>query len=78
MLPRQRRRRFAERDLLDKLRHYEGLLREHNISFEPLHKDQPQRAPLSAKSLSSPTVVQPAWTDEDKQDVDTKPSFRAM
>ncbi|KAL9107650.1 MAG: hypothetical protein Q9227_007457 [Pyrenula ochraceoflavens] len=36
-LPRQRRRRFPERELLDKLRHYEGLLRENNIEFEPVH-----------------------------------------
>lgn len=34
---RQRRRRFAERDLLDRLRHYESLLRANEVSFEPLH-----------------------------------------
>lgn len=38
-VPRKRRRRFAERDLLTRLRHYESLLREHNIDFEPLHPD---------------------------------------
>lgn len=37
--PRQRRRRFPERELLDRLRHYETLLRHSNINFEPLHKD---------------------------------------
>ena len=37
LVPRQRRRRFAERDLLDRLRHYENLLRENNIIFDPLH-----------------------------------------
>lgn len=37
--PRQRRRRFAERDLLDKLHSYESLLRQHHIEFEPLHED---------------------------------------
>jgi len=37
LVPRQRRRRFPERDLLDRLRHYESLLQENNISFEPLH-----------------------------------------
>jgi len=36
---RQRRRRFPERELLDRLRHYESLLRHSNIKFEPLHKD---------------------------------------
>ncbi|KAJ9484144.1 hypothetical protein VN97_g9235 [Penicillium thymicola] len=34
---RQRRRRFPERDLLARLRHYESLLRQHNIKFDPLH-----------------------------------------
>ncbi|EFR05340.1 C6 zinc finger domain-containing protein [Nannizzia gypsea CBS 118893] len=34
---RQRRRRFSERELLARLRHYEGLLRRHNIEFDPLH-----------------------------------------
>lgn len=33
----QRRRRFPERELLSRLRHYEDLLRKHNISFDPLH-----------------------------------------
>lgn len=34
---RQRRRRFTERALLDQIRKYEDLLRQHNIPFEPLH-----------------------------------------
>ncbi|KAJ6190948.1 C6 zinc finger domain protein [Penicillium mononematosum] len=34
---RQRRRRFPERELLVRLRHYESLLRKHNIKFDPLH-----------------------------------------
>ncbi|KAF5859643.1 hypothetical protein ETB97_002554 [Aspergillus alliaceus] len=37
-----RRRRFQERVLLDRLRHYEGLLRQHNIDFEPLHPQAKQ------------------------------------
>ena len=36
---RQRRRRFPERELLDRLRHYESLLRDNNIRFQPLHQD---------------------------------------
>jgi hypothetical protein len=35
--PRQRRRRFAERELLARIRHYEAVLEQHEISFEPLH-----------------------------------------
>jgi hypothetical protein len=37
LTPRQRRRRFPERELLDRLRHYEHLLRQNKIPFEPLH-----------------------------------------
>lgn len=33
----QRRRRFPERELLDRLRTYEELLRQNDIEFEPLH-----------------------------------------
>lgn len=40
-VPRQRRRRFPERELLDRLRRYESLLHHSNIKFEPLHKDHP-------------------------------------
>lgn len=36
---RQRRRRFPERELLDRLRHYEDLLRQNNIDFQPVEKD---------------------------------------
>lgn len=37
LVPRQRRRRFPERELLNRLRYYEDLLTKHNIPFEPLH-----------------------------------------
>ncbi|KAI9931205.1 hypothetical protein MW887_010866 [Aspergillus wentii] len=33
----QRRRRFPERELLERLRCYESLLRQNNIPFEPMH-----------------------------------------
>lgn len=42
LLPRQRRRRFPERVLLDQLRRYEDLLRQHNVAFEPLLQDAAQ------------------------------------
>ena len=35
---RRRRRRFPERVLLERLRKYEDLLRQNNITFEPFHK----------------------------------------
>ncbi|OCT46607.1 C6 transcription factor [Cladophialophora carrionii] len=39
LAPRQRRHRIAERELLDRLRKYEELLRQNRITFEPLHKE---------------------------------------
>lgn len=36
--PRQRKRRFPERELLERIRKYEHLLRQNKITFEPLHK----------------------------------------
>lgn len=42
LIPRQRRRRFPERELLDRCRRYEDLLRQNSIRFEPLHQDPNQ------------------------------------
>ncbi|KAL4899362.1 hypothetical protein BDW74DRAFT_115865 [Aspergillus multicolor] len=39
LLPRQRKRRFPERELLGRLRQYETLLRKNDIEFEPLHAE---------------------------------------
>lgn len=39
LAPCRQRRRVPERELLDRLRRYEDLLRQNNIKFEPLHKD---------------------------------------
>ncbi|KPM40852.1 hypothetical protein AK830_g5689 [Neonectria ditissima] len=36
---RPRRRRFPERELLDRLQKYEDLLRRNNVKFDPLHKN---------------------------------------
>lgn len=44
LLPRQRRRRFPERELLDRLRRYEDLLRQNSISFDPLHRGSAQES----------------------------------
>lgn len=44
LAPRQRRRRFPERELLERLRYYEGLLRQNNIDFEPLHAPAAEKA----------------------------------
>lgn len=37
--PRQRKRRFPERELLERIRKYEDLLRRNKVTFDPLHKD---------------------------------------
>ncbi|KAL5050911.1 hypothetical protein BDW71DRAFT_194039 [Aspergillus fruticulosus] len=39
LLPRRRKRRFPERELLDRLRKYETLLRQNDIEFDPLHPE---------------------------------------
>ncbi|KAF2107041.1 hypothetical protein BDV96DRAFT_506910 [Lophiotrema nucula] len=38
-LPRRRKRRFAEKELLEQLRRYEDLLKKNGIQYEPLSKD---------------------------------------
>lgn len=35
----RRKRRFPERELLDRIRSYEGLLSQNRIKFEPLHRE---------------------------------------
>jgi hypothetical protein len=37
MIARQRKRRFPERELLNRIRNYEALLRENHVKFEALH-----------------------------------------
>lgn len=60
LAPRQRRRRFPERDLLDRLRQYEDLLRRNRIPFEPLHG-----SPDKAASYSNlDTCVSPEQTGD--------------
>jgi hypothetical protein len=57
----RRRRRFPERELLERLRKYEDLLRQNNIKFEPLHKDKDP-----AKEKESPNT-QGGDESEDEQ-----------
>jgi hypothetical protein len=60
LVPKQRRRRFPERELLDRLRHYETLLKHHRIQFDPLH---PSAA--VTKEEPSPSVGE---VDDDAED----------
>ncbi|KAF2501908.1 hypothetical protein BU16DRAFT_522789 [Lophium mytilinum] len=59
LAPRHRRRRFPERELLERLRDYEGLLRQNNIKFEPLHAsiDEKPSPSLDGKSYDSADEV---------------------
>ena len=50
---RRRPRRFPQRELLERLRRYEDLLRQNNVAFEPLHKNSlREKEPPNAKSGS--------------------------
>lgn len=48
--PRQRRRRFPEADLLQRIRHLEDLLRQHNIDFDPLHGNATNPEPVEERN----------------------------
>lgn len=63
LVPKQRKRRFAERELLDRLRHYEGLLKTNRIDFEPLHPSS-----TATKEQPSPTVAGPK---DDQNDIES-------
>ena len=52
---RQRRRRFPERELLERLRRYEALLRQNNIPFDPLHKPTAEGSSQSEHPAGSST-----------------------
>ncbi len=47
---RRRKRRFPERELLERIRKYEDLLRQNNIEFEPLHRVSAREESPNVKS----------------------------
>ena len=65
----QRRRRFPERELLDRLRKYEDLLRQNNIKFEPLHKDLARQ-----EGNESPHKHRDDESDEDRSEAGASPA----
>lgn len=69
LVPRQRRRRFPERDLLQRLRHYEDLLRHNNVDFQPLHSTSPGSATALSAEQTSLAV---AAVDADKNNRGTE------
>lgn len=63
LAPRRRRPKFPERELLERLRRYEDLLRENNIRFEPLYKDS-----ASVRQRKSPNA-EGGFNSDDEQPV---------
>ncbi|KAI0602095.1 hypothetical protein F4775DRAFT_538255 [Biscogniauxia sp. FL1348] len=53
LAPRRRRRAFPERELLARVRHYESLLRQNNVNFEPLRND-PSGEDVSPQQAEAP------------------------
>ncbi|KAH6839525.1 fungal-specific transcription factor domain-containing protein [Chaetomium sp. MPI-CAGE-AT-0009] len=75
LVPRQRRRRFPERELLARIRHYETLLRQHNVAFDPLHPPTTTSAttetaddlsPLDTTTPDTPRTTQSDVTSQEK------------
>ena len=56
LIPRQRKRRFPERELIDRLQRYEDLLSQNNINFERVGEPSPAGPGSPAKSE---TVYEP-------------------
>ncbi|RHZ45563.1 uncharacterized protein CDV56_104368 [Aspergillus thermomutatus] len=52
----RRRRRFPERELLERLRRYEDLLRQNDIQFKPLHTSVVEKASSNRNNRSSDTA----------------------
>ena len=61
-----RRRRFPERELLDRVRRYEETLRQHGIDFEPLHTRDAMRPSPGETVGSRPQVIAPALVSQSK------------
>ncbi len=68
---RRRRRRFPERELLERIRRYEDLLRQGNIKFEPMHKDASSEA-WAAQAKDSPEDG--SYESDDGQTAQSGPS----
>lgn len=69
LLPRQRRRRFPERELLARIRHYEAVLQQHKIKFDPLHPPASAGTPAESPAESPETLVDPGTPDTTRTDV---------
>ncbi|KAI5923491.1 hypothetical protein F4810DRAFT_669088 [Camillea tinctor] len=68
LAPRRRRRAFPERELLARVRHYESLLRQNNVNFEPLRNDP------SGEDVSPHQAEVPENNESDKERPDSIPA----
>ncbi|KAL6918984.1 hypothetical protein FSST1_003010 [Fusarium sambucinum] len=78
--PRPRRRRFPERELLDRLRRYEALMKQNNVKFEPLHDDNNSTAKSSPNDYYSDDEKREGGSPHDRsEDVsEVKSIWQAM
>lgn len=58
-IPRERRKRFPEKALLERLRYYEGLLRQNRIQFVPLHNQDAESDETQYNISDSHMFVEP-------------------
>lgn len=56
----RRKQRFPERELLERIRMYEDLLRQNNIGFQPLHREKTPSGDQGATISQSLTTDQPS------------------
>lgn len=77
----RRKRRFPERELLDRLSKYEDLLRQNNVKFEPLHPEESTSSNVKGGSHSdeemseAPEVEQPSGSASVKPEPVYEPKY---
>ncbi|KAK0610961.1 hypothetical protein B0T14DRAFT_529379 [Immersiella caudata] len=77
MIARQRKRRFPERELLNRIRNYEALLIENNVKFDPLHGG-PRRAADPDPSGGPGEGASPTESTPAKSEYEPKNFWHAM
>ncbi|KAL4959567.1 uncharacterized protein BDV14DRAFT_161224 [Aspergillus stella-maris] len=80
LLPKKRKRRFPERELLDRLHRYETLLKENNVNFESLHGDHEHSRQQSVGLDDRETSLQspPSHPKPSKRQYEAKSFWHAM
>ncbi|KAK8137539.1 hypothetical protein PG984_003032 [Apiospora sp. TS-2023a] len=77
-IPRERRKRFPEKALLDRLRYYEDLLRQNRIPFAPLHGQSSDVDEAQCNTLHGDLYVEPPESpDFTSAELGTKPEHTA-